>query len=905
MVLWFHSGTLGSSPEISIPMQVLIMSTQNAGLRIEKLLFKTISSLINLFPILILVIISFQTTSSPDSQSSNFFTDSTLQDIAYLDYLLDLKISSGSFLELKLEKTPSSITVISNEMIKLSGAKNMSELLEIFVPGFQYMYNKWNGTIWGLRGVANDRNTKIIYLVNGHKLNTQARDGFQGETVLGLMDDIERVEVLRGPAGLVYGSGAIAGIINVVTRKAQQNQIQGSLTYGSNNSQAFQANVYSFKENSHKLSFSLGYRKSDGFSTHQSRIYGRGQWPYPVWLDLKTSDKDGVPSDGNFGSTDGNWKIAASYDIGQFNLYARVTRQKENAGGLFIIDPWPELKDKSPSDSTCGTSSVDGKVVRFNDPFWAQAGESNGANLHQYISDNIMVEAGYTVPFEINEITAKISFDGNTTRVGSEKRDRYLYESEYYENVNNSGDKVRYWDVLQPSKNPDFIEETFGEKRFSFNSTYHLKSISKLQLAAGLEYRLDIMGNDLTGRNENFENTSHPVISDINYNTFSLFSEGFYDFSEKIGLHLGGRLDFHTRAFMADPKIALILRPNESHSIKLMYQTSSNNGSTDNYEYNKNHYDDNGNIKTDLSFSKPYSRPDANSTIISIPQLETLHRLKPEKTRSAEVTSFHKLGNDLSILPSFAFGKVSDLFVWSQDFFRVINVGKYCYVNAEVEARFDSKYIKAGASHSFQRPVLTEIEEQKGYLIRQKLVSFDSAFDVDAGKMKYISITSDSTFDTIPINIVKDAITYDGKNFLNLSTNITKFYFTVFPAKWIAFHTNLRLFWGLPGRDPLYEKDTGFNYWNISDSREEMGLKEYLIKSVSKKLNLSLHFFLPNDLELSFFAYDVLGIDQPFNQKYNAYVINTLRWQHMAVPEQKELYSTDQRTFGFKISKSF
>ena len=63
------------------------------------------------------------------------------------------------------------------QRIENSGARHLSELLEIYVPGFQYMYNKWNGLIWGMRGVANDRNAKSIFLVNGHKLNSQSRDG--------------------------------------------------------------------------------------------------------------------------------------------------------------------------------------------------------------------------------------------------------------------------------------------------------------------------------------------------------------------------------------------------------------------------------------------------------------------------------------------------------------------------------------------------------------------------------------------------------------------------------------------------------------------------------------------------------------------------------------------------------
>ena len=44
-----------------------------------------------------------------------------------------------------------------------------------------------------------------------------------------------------------------------------------------------------------------------------------------------------------------------------------------------------------------------------------------------------------------------------------------------------------------------------------------------------------------------------------------------------------------------------------------MYQTSSNNGTADNYEYNKNHYDNGQLIGSGLSFAKPYNKPDENS----------------------------------------------------------------------------------------------------------------------------------------------------------------------------------------------------------------------------------------------------------------------------------------------------
>ena len=66
----------------------------------------------------------------------------TVLDELSLGDILSLKITTGSFLDLDLSKSPLSMTIIDKEMVKTSGARNMSELLEIYVPGFIYNYNK-------------------------------------------------------------------------------------------------------------------------------------------------------------------------------------------------------------------------------------------------------------------------------------------------------------------------------------------------------------------------------------------------------------------------------------------------------------------------------------------------------------------------------------------------------------------------------------------------------------------------------------------------------------------------------------------------------------------------------------------------------------------------------------------
>ena len=793
--------------------------------------------------------------------------------------ILSIKLSTGSFLELDMSKSPLSMTIITEDMVKTSGARHMSELLEIYVPGFQYMFNKWNGTLWGLRGVANDRNNKIIYLVNGHKMNTQARDGFQSEVVLGLMKDIERVEVLRGPAGLVYGSGAIAGIINVVTKKPEENKTQVSASFGTTNAQEVEANIYATPGDEYKVAVSAGYRRSDGLNAHQSRIYGAGSWPFPA------NDKDGVSSDGNYGSTDGNWKVAGELGIKNFGFYFRATRQKENAGGWFIQDPWPEIMDNP--NSTFEPRTVDGEMVNHEN---YGGTESWRCNRRQYLSDNIMSELSYDHQLGVNEIKLKTGIDRNTTRIGTESRTGY--ESDYYSNRNGA------------------VDETFGEFRWTTNAMFLLKTVPWLQAAAGVEYRWDHMGNDMYGKNEKGGNEKHPIITETDYNTVSFFAEGFADVNEYIGVHLGGRIDLHTRANMANPKVALIARPWDGHSFKLIYQTSSNNGSADNYEYNRWHYDDNGNVKTELSFERQYTRPDTTSDILpSFPPLSTLHELKPEKTRSVELTYTGSLGDHITLLPSVAYGHVSDLFGWSQTLFRVVNVGKYGYLNVDLDGKFTSKYVNFGINHTFQKPIKTEINKQEELFIQSKVSKgadgwYDSTLESN-GQWRYYPVASETEFDTIPINIVKDAITADGKYFLNLNTNLTKLYLTIMPFEWMAVHTNLRLFWGLWGRDEIYDNDKGYNYWDISNRRRDEGAFEYLKNSVSKKWNASLHFYLPLDIEVSLFAYDILGLDRQYQENNQKYVINTLRWQQMAEPGQKDLYSTDQRTFGINLTKSF
>ena len=109
----------------------------------------------------------------------------------------------------------------------------------------------------------------------------------------------------------------------------------------------------------------------------------------------------------------------------------------------------------------------------------------------------------------------------------------------------------------------------------------------------------------------------------------------------------------------------------------------------------------------------------------------------------------------------------------------MINAGKYNYGNFDLDCKLETRFIVFGGNHTLQRPVFTESRSQDKYFIQPH---YDKP--VIVGMIPYQGRyypVSDGTYDTVKVNLVSDGITADGKNFLNLSTNTTKFYLTVKP----------------------------------------------------------------------------------------------------------------------------
>ena len=815
-----------------------------------------------------------------------------------LSDLLNIKLTTGSFLELDMSKSPLSMTLISKNKIRLSGARHISELLEIYVPGFQYAYNKWNGLVWGMRGVMNDRNTKFIVLVNGHKMNTEARDGFIQETVLPGLDEIERIEALRGPAGLVYGSGAIAGIINIVTRKGEAPSSDMSVTLGTwgslgNTSKVVQGVVQESPWDDFSFTLYGAYGQSDGQGEKKTLIYGADSWPYPTW-ETHNSEK-GVLSNGSAFENPGSWKLGGTFEGKKLSGQARLTRQVQNVGGLMIADMWPHTfgVDSSLSGVPRTLGWVHGLPIDPNDnPYTVNDMRARQTKGREYVSDNIMADLVWTEPLGEDELKIKLAFDGNTNRM-------------QYMGV--PGAEAAGQAGLQEG----YIMETSGERRYTAGATWLMKRITDLQLAAGFEFRLDDIGKDLSGQNYmslwGNETQSHIAITPVQYLNRAVFVESMYDLSSHFSLALGGRWDGHTRTIddggTLNGKAAVIFLPTQGHSVKLITQTSTNNATADNYEYNRQFYDDFGNVITKPMFEdSPTQHPNSWTAVFASPTKEQLHAIEPERTVSFELVSTHEMSlpKEVSLFasPGVSYNQVSNLLAWDNNINRVDNTGDYEFINAEIELDLKSKHIDIGVNHTYQVPVNLDLSKTGDTLTR--MVSDGSSglyYDSTLVHGIWQYYPKNPVEQSYYYNSVEQTVSADEDHFLNLATHLTKMYVDVRLTEWLALHSDARVFWGYEGRSTsIKDIDENSAGYGSESNFSWLGFDDTPIV----KWNAGAQLSLGDSWTVQMHVYDLLA-----GKTEDDGLRHSLRPQVKIDNNTNGLYAIDNRAYALKIEKKF
>jgi iron complex outermembrane receptor protein len=154
-----------------------------------------------------------------------------------LEELMDIQVTSVSKGAEDFSKAPSAIFVITQEDLRRSGVNTIPEALRM-VPGVQVA--QIDSSTWSItaRGFNSRFANKLLVLIDGRSVYTHVFAGvFWDEQDL-VLEDVERIEVIRGPGGTLWGANAVNGVINIITKNAQET-LGGQISTGGGNLDKF------------------------------------------------------------------------------------------------------------------------------------------------------------------------------------------------------------------------------------------------------------------------------------------------------------------------------------------------------------------------------------------------------------------------------------------------------------------------------------------------------------------------------------------------------------------------------------------------------------------------------------------------------------------------------------------
>ena len=140
-----------------------------------------------------------------------------------LEDLMNIEVTSVSKKGQKMSQAAAAIFVITQEEIRRSGATNIPDLLRM-VPGLEVSQINANNWAISARGFNRQFENKLLVLIDGRAVYTPLIGGVNWDTQDVPLEDIDRIEVIRGPGATLWGANAVNGVINVMTKKAADTQ---------------------------------------------------------------------------------------------------------------------------------------------------------------------------------------------------------------------------------------------------------------------------------------------------------------------------------------------------------------------------------------------------------------------------------------------------------------------------------------------------------------------------------------------------------------------------------------------------------------------------------------------------------------------------------------------------------
>ncbi|RKG49362.1 TonB-dependent receptor [Acinetobacter cumulans] len=359
----------------------------------------------------------------------------------------------ANIVEQDSQKTLAAVTVINREEIERKQFTSLQELLRT-VPGVTYTNSGGLGqpTSISIRGTGS---TAVLVLVDGQKLGsaTSGQTSFEHLPI----DQIERVEVVKGPRSSLYGSEAVGGVIQIFTRKGTQNGVKpfASLKYGSH--ETYDANVgVNIRQDNSWATLSLAGLKTQGMdvTTLPTETDKDGYENYSASIKAGHQFNDQFSADLNVLYVNGETHYDNASNV---NPYNKIEQNVYGVGFSYSpIDLWKTQLKFGRSEDKYETFSADKSTGVFD-------------TTKDSISwlNTLSFNANNTLLVGVDYLNDQVD---STTNYDEKERDNVGYYAQYLGDFG----RVNLQAAIRLDDNEQFGDHTTGNAAvgYSFNDNY-------------------------------------------------------------------------------------------------------------------------------------------------------------------------------------------------------------------------------------------------------------------------------------------------------------------------------------------------------------------------------------------------------------------------------------------------
>ncbi len=393
-------------------------------------------------------------------------------------------VLSATRLKQSRHDTPTSVTVIDRHMIEASGARTIVDALRL-VPGMQTAYATGNQQVVTYHGMSDEFSRRMQVLVDGRSIYLPSFGGIPWSSLPLVLEDIDRIEVIRGPNSATYGSNSFLGVISITTRHAaEETGTYTKITRGSDDigDAVLRHSGHSGQSGELDYRITAGYQQDQGFTGvtyNKTRPYDNADWSRVRRL---TARVDYQPS-----ATD-HWEIQAG-----------GADSPQGKGSLFtdLTDPPRQKTEQS----------------NFLQLRWERS-SSNSHDFHvQFHRDEHLTRDMVTVPLGIPLDAATVNailgvpFPGTliaATQDGKLRTQRYDLEFQHRYSPE-QGSRFVWGSSLRTDRARS--EGWFGTNEWIYNHWFRLFGNAEVRLtdrvlvnAGAMLERNSIIGNDISPR---------------------------------------------------------------------------------------------------------------------------------------------------------------------------------------------------------------------------------------------------------------------------------------------------------------------------------------------------------------------------------------------------------------------